>query len=138
LFTRSCLRIKAGLEHLLKEAAEVEYPFINVLIDMENSGICVDTEHLGMLKIELGRELERLTAEIYELCDMEFNIKSTQQLGVVLFQQIGLKGGKKTKTGYSTNEAVLQSLKGEHPVIEKILEYREYQKILSTYVDPLL
>jgi len=57
---------------------------------------------------------------------------------VVLFQHLGLKGGKKTKTGYSTNEAVLQSLKGEHPVIEKILSYREYQKILSTYVDPLL
>jgi DNA polymerase-1 len=57
---------------------------------------------------------------------------------VVLFQQLGLKGAKKTKTGYSTNEAVLQSLKGEHPVIEKILSYREYQKILSTYVDPLL
>ena len=64
--------------------------------------------------------------------------KSPKQLGEILFIKLGLKGGKKTKTGYSTNEAVLSGLLGEHPVIEKILEYREYQKILSTYVEPLL
>ncbi|HIP61392.1 MAG TPA: DNA polymerase I, partial [Sulfurovum sp.] len=127
-----------SLSHLLTEAKNVEYPFINVLIGMERLGIQIDPSKLEVLQVKLSSDLTRLTEEIYELSGSEFNIRSTQQLGIVLFQQIGLKGGKKTKTGYSTNEAVLQSLKGEHPVIEKILQYREYQKILSTYVDPLL
>ncbi len=132
-------RMELGsLTHLLKEAKTVEYPFINVLIHMENLGIKVDQERLMALKTELSEALQRLTAEIYTLAGTEFNIRSTQQLGVVLFQQLGLKGGKKTKTGYSTNEAVLNGLKGEHPIIEKILSYREYQKMLSTYVEPLL
>ncbi len=128
----------SSLTHLLKEAKNVEYPFINVLIRMERLGIKVDQTKLHTLQKTLSKDLAHLTEEIYALSKAEFNIRSTQQLGVVLFQQLGLKGGKKTKTGYSTNEAVLQSLKGEHPVIEKILSYREYQKMLSTYVDPLL
>jgi len=128
----------SSLTHLLKEAKDVEYPSINVLIRMELLGIKVDQGKLEKLQKTLSEDLQRLTSEIYTLSGSEFNIHSTQQLGVVLFQQIGLKGGKKTKTGYSTNEAVLQSLKGEHPIIEKILEYREYQKMLSTYVEPLL
>ncbi len=132
-------RMELGsLTHLLKEAKTVEYPFINVLIRMENLGIKVDQERLIALKGELSEALQTLTEEIYALAGTEFNIRSTQQLGVVLFQQLGLKGGKKTKTGYSTNEAVLSGLKGEHPIIEKILSYREYQKMLSTYVEPLL
>jgi len=128
----------SSLTHLLKEAKNVEYPFMNVLIRMEQLGIKVAPLKLEALKKKLSEDLSTLTSEIYALSGSEFNIKSTQQLGVVLFQQLGLKGGKKTKTGYSTNEAVLNSLKGEHPIIEKILEFREYQKILSTYVEPLL
>ncbi|SFV90193.1 DNA polymerase I [hydrothermal vent metagenome] len=132
-------RMELGsLTHLLKEARSVEYPFINVLIHMESLGIKVDQERLTALKGELSEALHTLTEEIYVLAGTEFNIRSTQQLGVVLFQQLGLKGAKKTKTGYSTNEAVLNTLKGEHPIIEKILSYREYQKMLSTYVEPLL
>jgi DNA polymerase-1 len=127
-----------SLTHLLKEAKTVEYPFINVLIRMERLGIKVDQARLVSLQKQLSEDLAVLTDEIYALAGTEFNIRSTQQLGVVLFQQLGLKGGKKTKTGYSTNEAVLQSLKHEHPIIEKILAYREYQKMLSTYVEPLL
>jgi len=127
-----------SLTHLLKEAREVEYPFINVLIRMEKEGIKVDSERLQTLQRLLSDTLSKLTEEIYELAGTEFNIRSTQQLGSVLFGQLALKGGKKTKTGYSTNEAVLQSLKGDHPIIEKILAYREHQKMLSTYVDPLL
>ncbi|WP_309498555.1 DNA polymerase I [Sulfurovum sp.] len=127
-----------SLTHLLKEAKEVEYPFINVLMRMERLGIKIDPRKFEALQKTLSEDLARLTEEIYVLSGAEFNIRSTQQLGVVLFQQLGLKGGKKTKTGYSTNEAVLSSLVGEHPVIEKILEYREYQKMLSTYVEPLL
>ena len=128
----------SSLTHLLKEAKNVEYPFMNVLMRMEHLGIKVNPIKLMELQKTLSEDLENLTSDIYALAGSEFNIKSTQQLGVVLFQQIGLKGGKKTKTGYSTNEAVLSSLKDEHEIIPKILEYREYQKILSTYVEPLL
>jgi len=128
----------SSLTHLLKEAKNVEYPFVNVLLRMERLGIKIDKSKLISLKETLTDDLNALTKDIYVLAGSEFNIKSTQQLGVILFQTIGLKGGKKTKTGYSTNEAVLNSLVNEHDIIPKILEYREYQKILSTYVDPLL
>ncbi len=129
---------EGGLEHLLKEAQEVEFPFINVLITMERLGIKIDQEHLRRLKDELSAELGRLTQEIHTLAGSNFNIKSTKQLGSVLFETLGLKGAKRTKSGYSTNESVLKKLITEHPIVEKILEYREYQKMLSTYVNPLL
>ena len=129
---------EVGLEELLKEAENVEYPFIPLLIKMESLGIKVDCDHLEELKKVLTQELAELSSKIYEHAGSEFNIRSTQQLGVVLFQTLGLKGGKKTKTGYSTNEAVLNSLKDEHEIIKDILLYRERQKMLSTYVEPLL
>ena len=128
----------SSLTPLLKEAKNVEYPFMLVLMRMERLGIKINPDKLYALQKSLSEDLQTLTQEIYTLSGSEFNIKSTQQLGVVLFQQLGLKGGKKTKTGYSTNESVLNTLKSEHEIIPKILEYREYQKILSTYVDPLL
>jgi len=128
----------ASINHLKDEAKNIEYPFINTLINMEKRGIKLDTEKLKTLQEKLSRRINDLTIEIYALCNSEFNIKSTQQLGVILFQHLGLKGGKKTKTGYSTNEAVLSSLKDEHEVIPKILEYRTTQKLLSTYAEPLL
>ncbi len=118
-------------------AKEVENPFIDVLISMEQLGIKVDLKRLDELEKFTGETLAKLTAEIYELTGSEFNIKSTQQLGSILFEKLGLKGAKKTKTGFSTNEQVLQGLLDEHPVIEKLLEYREIQKIESTYVKPL-
>jgi len=126
------------LPQLKDEAKMVEYPFINVLIAMEQEGIKVDIEKLKTLQINLSSTIKSLTQEIYDISGSEFNIKSTQQLGEILFNKLGLKGGKKTKTGYSTNEAVLNSLKDEHEIIPKILEYRAVQKILSTYVTPLL
>ena len=128
----------ASIEHLKDLATEVEYPFVNTLIAMEKRGIKIDIEKLKDLQEMLSSRLAQLTEEIYALCGTEFNIKSTQQLGNVLFGHLGLKGGKKTKTGYSTNEKVLNSLKGEHEVIEKILEYRTTQKLLSTYAEPLI
>ncbi len=128
----------ASISHLIEEAKAVEYPFINVLIAMEQRGIKVDIDKLKSLKERLTLRIEALTLEIYTLSECEFNIKSTQQLGNVLFGHLGLKGGKKTKTGYSTNEAVLSSLQDEHEVIPKILEYRTMQKMLSTYAEPLL
>ena len=128
----------ASLTHLKDEAKNLEYPFINTLIAMEQRGIKLDIQKLEALKEMLSTTIGRLTQEIYTLCESEFNIKSTQQLGNVLFSHLGLKGGKKTKTGFSTNEAVLNSLRDEHEVIPKILEYRSVQKILSTYAEPLL
>ncbi len=129
---------KEDLTPLLQEAKDLEFPFINVLIKMENFGIKVDIRHLQSLEKELNSELSRLTDTIYTLAGVEFNIRSTQQLGNILFKTLGLKGAKKTKTGYSTNEAVLKALIDAHPIIKKVLEYREYQKMLSTYVKPLL
>lgn len=111
----------ASLEHLKTVAKNVEYPFINVLAKMEKVGIGVDLKKLNAIKVDLSSKIGLLTKEIYEQSGSEFNIRSTQQLGVILFQNLGLKGCKKTKTGYSTNEAVLESLRGEHPIIEKLL-----------------
>ncbi len=128
----------SSLTHLKDEALKVEYPFINILIGMEQRGIKVNISKLNILKDKLTKELNILTDEIYGLAGSEFNIKSTQQLGNILFSNLGLKGGKRTKTGYSTNEKVLSSLKNEHEIIPKILEYRTLQKMLSTYAQPLL
>jgi len=125
-------------EHLIKEAAEVEVPFIKTLLLMERAGIKLDTAFMEQFSSEVETTLERLTKEIYELAGSEFNINSTKQLGVVLFETLGLPVGKKTKTGYSTDEKVLSSLKEKHPIIPKLLEYREVHKLYSTYIDPLL
>ena len=130
---------KENLEKPLQnEAKEVEYPFIFTLLSMENEGIGVSIEFLEKLLQKANKTLELLTKEIYELAGSEFNINSTKQLGEVLFEKLKLKKGKKTKTGYSTDEKVLLSLQDEHPIIKKILEYRESFKLRSTYIEPLL
>ncbi len=118
-------------------AGTIEIPFIRVLLAMELEGIAVDRQKLHHLGEVTQKRLQELTTTIYELSGTEFNINSTQQLASVLFERLGLQGGKKTKTGFSTNEKVLQTLIDKHPVIEKILQYREVQKISSTYVKPL-
>ena len=123
---------------LMGYAQEIEFPFVGVLMRMEALGIKTDPKKLTRLQTTLTHDLKHLTEEIYALSGSAFNIKSTQQLSTILFETLGLEGGKKTKTGYSTDESVLRSLLGKHPLIEKILEYREYQKILSTYITPLL
>ena len=127
-----------SLPKLLDEAKEVEYPFVQTLTKMERLGIEIDQSKLLTLNHTLSEDLSSLTEQIYAQAGTEFNIRSTQQLGVILFDTLGLEGAKRTKTGYSTNEATLQLLRTKHPIIELILEYREYQKILSTYVTPLL
>ena len=123
---------------LLKLAKEVEYPFILVLMKMENIGIKIDRERLLEFKKSLEEKLKINTKEIYSLSGKEFNIRSTKQLGEVLFEELKLSGAKKTKTGYSTNEKVLETLLDKHPIIEKLLEFREYQKLLSTYIEPFI
>ena len=125
-------------EYLVKLAKTIEFPFINVLNSMENKGIKVDVSLLENLKIKSDIHLKELTNSIYELSGETFNINSPKQLGVVLFDILGLNPPKKTKTGYSTNEAVLQILKDDHSVVSKLLEYREAFKLHSTYIEPLL
>ena len=124
--------------HLIEEVKSVEIPFIKTLLKMEKAGIEVDTGFLENFLVEVKKSLESLTKSIYELAGSEFNINSTKQLGVVLFETLGLPVGKKTKTGYSTDEKVLQSLKDKHEIIPKLLEYREVYKLFSTYIEPLL
>jgi len=131
-------RLKSLLwEEVKWDIENIELPFINLLIDMENEGIRVDIKYLEKLQEDITQKIENLTKEIYSLAGSEFNIKSPKQLGYILFEVLKLPAKKKTKTGYSTNENVLISLKNTHPIIEKILEYRKYDKMLTTYIIPL-
>ena len=116
----------------------VELPLVQVLASMEFFGFKIDSEELKTLSKEYEKEIEDLTAEIYELGEMEFNINSPKQLGDVLFEKLSLPVIKKTKTGYSTDAEVLDKLKDQHPIIEKILRYRQIVKLKSTYIDGLL
>ncbi|WP_281950587.1 DNA polymerase I [Nitrosophilus kaiyonis] len=124
--------------HLINEAKDVEFPFINTLIWMEKNGIKVDIDFFENLLKKTQKRLEELTNKIYELAGVEFNINSTKQLGNVLFEKLKLPVIKKTKTGFSTNEAVLNELKDKHLIIKELLEYRELFKLKSTYIEPLL
>ena len=117
---------------------KIEMPLVKILGEMQINGIYVDKEELTKQGNELKERIETLKKEIYELCGEEFNINSTQQLGVVLFEKLGLTVYKKTKRGYSTDVDILEKLKSEHPVIEKILEYRSIIKLNSTYVEGLI
>ncbi|MGI6706364.1 MAG: DNA polymerase I [Clostridia bacterium] len=123
---------------LHKLFTEIEMPLESVLADMETNGFTVDIEALHELGETFGRQIEKLTEEIYELCGETFNINSTKQLGVVLFEHLGLQIIKRTKTGYSTDIEVLEQLEPYHEVIGKIIEYRQLTKLKSTYVDGLL
>ena len=124
-------------KHLVEESMSVEVPFISTLLGMEKEGIQIDTVFLDTFSGEVQETLTHLTKDIYALAGSEFNINSTKQLGVILFEHLELPTGKKTKTGYSTNEAVLSSLKDKHEIIPKLLEYREVYKLFSTYIEPL-
>ena len=125
-------------EELLKLAFDMEFDFIYVLADMENNGIKVDVNLLKELKETNNKYIQELTAQIYKISGVEFNINSPKQLGVVLFETLGLATAKKTKTGYSTDEAVLSGLIDDHEVISWLLKYREAYKLQSTYIEPLL
>jgi DNA polymerase-1 len=115
----------------------VEMALIPVLVAMESNGILLDTNLLREMSLELGKELLRLEREIYGSVGHQFNINSPQQLGKVLFGELKLPQSRKTKTGYSTEASVMEALRGVHPVIEFILQYRQLSKLKSTYVDAL-
>lgn len=125
--------------HLHKLFYEVETPLIPVLTEMEYEGVKIDTDFLRQYSKEISQDIVALKDEILTTCGAQFNIDSPKQLGDILFEKMGIKyPGKKTKSGqYSTDEETLQKLSGEHLIVEKLLDYREFTKLKSTYVDAL-
>lgn len=117
---------------------KIEYPLIEVLSSMEKYGIKIDKAALIKYNQALSVRIDLLTSEIYSLAGCEFNINSPKQLGVILFEKLGLKSNKKTKTGYSTSADILEKLASDNLIVRKILEYRTLIKLKSTYADGLL
>jgi len=117
---------------------DVEIPLVRVLAEMETRGIGVDVDELKRLRDEFTTQCEGLRTEIHDLAGEEFNVNSTKQLREILFEKLSLTPGKKTKTGYSTDAATLEKLKDSHPIVEKLLSYREVEKLRSTYGEGLL
>lgn len=114
---------------------KMDRPLIKILHRMEKNGIKLDVQQLSVFSKELGAELEILEAKIHEIAKEKFNVGSPKQLGVILFEKLGLEAIKKTKTGYSTDNDVLEKLK--HPIAQLVIEFRELAKLKSTYVDSL-
>lgn len=128
------LRVRE-MKHLYRD---VELPLVRILYEMESTGFPVDVKKLEFLSEDFRQEVETYEKEIYELAGEEFNIQSPKQLGVILFEKLGLPVIKKTKTGYSTDVEVLTKLAPKHEIAEKILEFRTLAKLKSTYVDALI
>lgn len=116
---------------------DIEMPLVFTLYDMENAGVKIEAEALKVYGDQLGTRIVDLEKEIYELAGEEFNINSPKQLGVILFEKLGMPHAKKTKTGYSTAADVLDKLAPDYPIVAKILEYRQLAKLKSTYADGL-
>lgn len=135
-----CTRLKAEIELTEMESLlyDIEQPLCEVLASMEVSGVKVDVNGVEEFGNALKKQIDELQKSIYELAGKEFNIASPKQLGIVLFEDLSLPCKKKTKSGYSTNAEVLESLVDVHPIVSMILEYRTLTKLNSTYVDGLL
>ena len=135
--------VRAPLERALADAGldrlfgEIELPLIAVLARMEATGVALDLDALGILDREFNTEIARLEREVYDAVGHEFTIGSPKQLGEVLFGELQLPFGRKAKTGYSTDAAVLEELRTVHPAIEPVLDWRTYTKLRSTYVEAL-
>ena len=123
-----------GVERLLNE---VEMPLIEVLAEMERIGLGLDTERLAEIGSGMGEQIDQLEREIYELAGHEFTIGSPQQLGTVFFDELGLTKKRRGKTGFSTDARVLGQLRDEHPIVEKVEQWRELTKLKNTYLDSL-
>ncbi|GAB4256546.1 DNA polymerase I [Thermincola ferriacetica] len=117
---------------------DVEMPLLHILANMEFNGVKLDKEYLEAMSVDLSTEIDRITGDIYRLAGEEFNINSTRQLGTILFEKLGLPVIKKTKTGYSTDVEVLETLAERHEVVARVLHYRQLVKLKSTYVDGLI
>ena len=123
---------------LLRLLRDMEMPLIPVLAAMEDAGITIDKEALKAFLDEVQKELDELTERIYREAGQEFNIRSAQQIGEILFKKLGLAAAKSTKGGQaSTSQAVLEKLSGKHPVVDALLEFRKLEKMRSTYLEPL-
>ena len=139
VFSTACDRLLKELEKTeqLKLLKEIEIPLAEVLGSMELYGFLVDEQGLAALSEELGGRIAVIEKEIYSLVGYEFNLNSPKQLGVALFEKLGLPARKKTKSGYSTNAEVLEGLRDAHPAVSLLLEYRQLAKLKSTYADGL-
>jgi DNA polymerase I len=124
-------------QNLDKLCSQMEFPLIEVLCDMEYDGVRLDMDRLQGMSKEIDRALTSIVADIHRHAGGPFNINSTQQLSEILFNTLGLPPMKKTKTGFSTDVGVLEALQGQHPIIDALLEYRQMNKLKSTYVDAL-
>jgi DNA polymerase-1 len=116
---------------------ELEMPLVPVLAEMEIAGVAIDTPYLQQVSRELYDQLKRLDQEIEDVAHGPINVNSPQQLARFLFEDLNLPGGRKTKSGYSTDATVLEGLRDQHPVVSKILEFRQLSKLKGTYVDAL-
>ena len=131
------LRPELNQQGLWQLFSEVEMPLVPVLVTMERNGVSLDTEPMRQMSHRLGEQLLKLEKEIYDNVGHQFNINSPQQLSSILFEELKLPPTRKTKGGYSTGASVLEELRGVHPVIEFILDYRQLSKLKSTYIDTL-
>ena len=143
-YVKYIYKCKEKYETELKEKEEyklfidIEMPLMKVLAEMEYEGVLVDEKMLNEYSVLLNGKVDVLTKEIWELAGVEFNINSPKQLGEILFEKLSLPVIKKTKSGYSTDSEVLEKLVEEHPVVEKVLEYRMMSKLKATYVDGMI
>lgn len=133
----SILRGKLASAGLTALFENVEIPLVNVLTEMERTGVTVDTKYLAQMSKRLDGMLKSCIEKIYEVAGMQFNINSTKQLAEILFEKLGLPVQRKTKTGFSTDVGVLESLRHAHPIVDHLLEYRQLSKLKSTYIDAL-
>ena len=132
------LREKLETDGQTRLFEEIELPLCRVLSEMEETGFLIDRQALAAFGDSLTEDIEQLEGEIWKLAGHDFNILSTKQLGQVLFEELMLPAGKKTKTGWSTNVDVLEKLRDKHPIVQKVLDYRTLTKLKSTYADGLL
>ena len=132
-------RLKETSIKLIKLLKEVEQPLEQVLAEIESTGIIIDTPYLKDLSLELTKKLNTIEKEVYNIAGNEFNLSSPKQLGELLFEKLDLdrKKSRKTKTGWSTDAAVLEKLESDHPIVKMIIEHRTISKLLNTYVDAL-
>jgi DNA polymerase-1 len=126
--------VERGTEHLYRS---IELPLTAVLAAMEDAGVRIDTYRMGEITARLRDRVEELEARAHELAGEEFMLGSTQQVARVLFEKLGLTPGRKGKTGYSTDTRVLRTIRGEHEIVSVLEEWREYSKLLNTYLEPL-
>jgi len=123
-----------GLDLLMRE---IEMPLVPILSRIEQTGVAIDLEYLGEFSKEISERLHEVENEIHQHAGRQFNINSTRQLATILFEELKLPAGKRTKTGFSVDQQVLENLREEHPLVDLILEYRSLGKLLSTYIDAL-